>query len=125
MSILAIALATTATALAQNPWSTLPVSSAETTVPGILGSLNDAGFALASMAAVVSVASLVVRYRRSLGVERSQIRWIALGGGVYVFSLVVGGNSPLSPIVDAAGGLVAQSALVAAYGIAITKGVSG
>ena len=120
-SILAIALATTATAIAQNPWSTLPISSAESTVPGILGSLNDAGFALASMAAVVSVASLVVRYRRSLGVERSQIRWIALGGGIYVFALIFGGNFRGTPVEDALGGLVAQSALVVSYGIAITR----
>lgn len=120
-SILAIALATAATAIAQNPWSTLPISSAEGTVPGILGSLNDAGFLLASLSAVVSVASLVVRYRRSLGVERSQIRWIAVGGGIYVFALIVGGNLPGSPVEDALGGLVAQSALVVSYGIAITK----
>ncbi len=120
-SILAIALATMATAIAQNPWSTLPISSAENTVPGILGSLNDAGFLLASIAAVVSVASLFVRYRRSLGVERSQIRWIALGGGVYVIGLIVGDSFPASPNVDALGGLVFQSALVVSYGIAITK----
>ncbi len=111
----------TATAVAQNPWSTLPVSSAETTVPGILGSLNDAGFALASMAAVASVASLVVRYRRSLGVETQpdsldRVRWRRL-------CLLARGRWQLPgvPIVDAAGGLVAQSALVASYGIAITK----
>ncbi|MCJ7779743.1 MAG: histidine kinase [Acidimicrobiia bacterium] len=120
-SILAIALATTSTAIAQNPWSTLPISSAENTVPGVLGSLNDAGFALASMAAVVAIASLVVRYRRSLGIERSQIRWIALGGGIYAAALIIGGNFPGSPGIDALGGLVAQSALVASYGIAITK----
>jgi signal transduction histidine kinase len=120
-SIFAIALATTATAIAQNPWSTLPISSAETTVPGILGSLNDAGFGLASLAAVVSIASLVARYRSSEGIERNQIRWIALGGGFYTAVLVIGGNLSGSPIVDALGGLVAQSALVVSYGIAITK----
>lgn len=120
-SILAIVLATTATVIAQNPWSTLPISSAENTVPGILGSLNDAGYAFASMAAVVSITSLVVRYRRSLGIERSQIRWIALGGGIYAMALIVGGNFPGSSGVDALGGLVAQSALVVSYGIAITK----
>jgi len=119
--ILAITLASTATALAQNPWSTLPISSAEGTVPGILGSLNDTGFLLASMAAVASIASLVVRYRRSVGVERSQIRWIAFGGAVYAFALMFGDSVQATPVVDALVGLGVQSALVVSYGIAITK----
>ncbi len=120
-SILAITLASTATALAQNPWSTLPISSGESTVPGTLGSLNDAGFLLASIAAVVSIASLVVRYRRSVGVERSQIRWIAFGGAVYVVALMFGDNIQGTPVVDALFGLGVQVALVASYGIAITR----
>ncbi|MDH5423143.1 MAG: histidine kinase, partial [Acidimicrobiia bacterium] len=120
-SVSAIALASTATAFAQSPWSTLPINSGGYTVPGILGLLNDAGFTLAAIAAVVSVASLVVRYRRSMGVARSQIRWIALGGGIYVLALIVGGNFSGPPAYEALGGLFAQSALVASYGIAITR----
>jgi signal transduction histidine kinase len=120
-SIVAITTATVATAIVQNPWSTLPITSGEGTVPGFLGSLNDVGFALASLTAVLSVASLVVRYRGSAGVEQSQIRWIAFGGAVYVSALIIGGNlDGASPLV-AIGGVLAASTLVVSYGISILK----
>ena len=123
-SVLAIALGAAAAALSGNPWSTVPIRASESTVPGILGSLITAGFLLASLSAVVSVVSLVVRYRRSSGVARSQIRWIALGGAFLVAFIFVmpsfeteGPSSIGSELIGAA----AISMLMASYGIAITK----
>jgi hypothetical protein len=41
------------------------------------------------LAIVLSVASLIVRYRRSSGIERRQIRWIAFGGAVFGSSTLI------------------------------------
>ncbi|MDH5372666.1 MAG: histidine kinase, partial [Acidimicrobiia bacterium] len=123
-SVLAIALGAAAAALSGNPWSTVPIRASESTVPGTLGSLMTAGFLLASLSAVVSVVSLVVRYRRSSGMARSQIRWIALGGAFLVAFIFVmpsfeteGPSSISSELI----GAVAILMLMASYGIAITK----
>jgi len=58
-------------------------------VEGALGVIAGLGGASIVITAVLSVASLVVRYRRSAGVERRQIRWIAVGGAVFVSSTLV------------------------------------
>jgi two-component system, NarL family, sensor kinase len=54
------------------------------------------GTALAGVAGVVAavgvvliITSLVLRYRRSSGVERAQIRWVAVGGGAFAASQLV------------------------------------
>jgi signal transduction histidine kinase len=123
-SVTAIAVATVATALAQNPWSTLPVSAAESTIDTPIGWWIDVGMGLALVSGMVSAASLVRRYRRSSGVTKGQIRWIAWGGGIVVLLFV------LSPIIDGAGattatgalvGVLGSSVIMAAYGIAITR----
>ncbi len=44
---------------------------------------------LAMLAVVISVAAIVVRYRRSSGVTRHQIRWIAWGGAFLAASMFV------------------------------------
>ena len=44
--------------------------------------------------------------------ERSQIRWIAFGGAVYVVALMFGDNIQGTPVVDALFGLGVQVALV-------------
>ncbi|MFC2176804.1 sensor histidine kinase [Actinomycetota bacterium] len=123
-SVASIAAATIATAVAQNPWSTKPISSAEDTIQGTLGAIIDVAFLMAALGAVVSVASLVVRYRRSSGDTRSQIRWIGWAGAIVIFFML------LSPLLEEPGpsslrgsllGLVIQTILMAAYGIAIMK----
>ena len=123
-SVSAIVLGGVAAAISGNPWSTVPIWSSESTVPGVLGSLMSAGFILASISAIVSVVSLAVRYRRSSGVARSQIRWIALGGALLVaFIFVVPNFETGGPATSGSEfiGVVAMSALMASYGIAITK----
>jgi signal transduction histidine kinase len=123
-SVTAIVVGAVAAAISGNPWSTVPIRSSESTVPGVLGSLMTAGFVFGSMSAIASVASLVVRYRRSSGVARSQIRWIALGGAFLVaFIFVVPNFETEGPATSGSEliGVVAMSALMASYGIAITK----
>ncbi len=56
---------------------------------GALGVVAALGGTSIVAAAVLSGASLVVRYRRSSGVERRQIRWIAVGGAVFASSTLV------------------------------------
>ena len=58
---------------------------------------------------VVGVAGLVIRYRRSTGHERAQLRWVALGGVAFVVIYVVtlpagsvfGENSPAATAITA------------------------
>ena len=64
-------------------------------------------FLLVILSFVVSVASLVLRYRRSGARERAQLRWVASGGavflGVYLAALpFTGGDSGLSTTVTVA-----------------------
>ena len=50
-----------------------------------------AGFALAVAVVVVGVASLLLRFRRAGGVERQQLRWVALAAVVMVLLMVAVG----------------------------------
>ena len=121
-SVFSMTVASVATAIAQHPRSALPVNSG--TYPGVLGVLNDTSFLLASVSALVSVASLVVRYRRSTGVIRSQIRWIALGGAVFAAALILGPQFDQGGSTSVVSGLLGVgtfSLLVVSFGIAIMK----
>ena len=121
-SVGAITVSSVATAVNLNPWSTLAIRTADTTAQGLLGVVNDSAFLLASISALVSVASLVVRYRRSAGVTRSQIRWIAFGGAVFAASLIVGPMvESTSGAIEALGGVFFESLLIGAFGIAIAR----
>ncbi len=123
-SVSAIVLGAAAAAVSGSPWSTVRIRSSESTVPGVVGSLMTAGFLLAALSAILSVVSLAVRYRRSSGVARSQIRWIALGGAFLVtFIFVLPGFETEGPSTSSSEliGVVAMSALMTSYGIAITK----
>jgi signal transduction histidine kinase len=76
-------------------------------------------------AIVLSIASLIVRYRRSSGIERRQIRWIAAGGAMFGASILVW----VWAIVDLdvvervfwSASLVTFPALLAAYAVAILR----
>lgn len=123
-SAIAIGVTTLATAVVHNPWSALPVSAAENTVDSPAGLLIDMAFLLSSLAAVASAASLLVRYRRSAGPTRGQIRWIGWGGALYILTLTVGGT-----LEDSVGdgvpadllGVGAFAVLIVCWGVAITK----
>ena len=121
---LAITMSAVAAAISGNPWSTQLIRSAEAEVDGLLGLMIGAGFVLALASSIVSVGSLIVRYRRSDGVARSQIRWIAFGGATIVAFLL------LSPTLETTGpgtlaseavGVAMMAVLMTCYGIAITR----
>lgn len=114
-------------ALDQNPWSNTPIGSfGESMDSGLTTLLVEGGWMLATAMALVSAASLVVRYRRSTGEVRSQIGWIAWGGSFYVVLFFVGGMLFEGLVVAdrAVNQLILvglQSILLASYGVAITK----
>jgi len=121
-SVSSITVASVASAFAQHPRSNLPINSG--TYPGVLGALNDTSFLLASLSALVSVASLVVRYRRSTGAIRNQIRWIASGGAAFAAALMLGPQFDQGGPTSLASGLLgigAFSLLMVSFGIAIMK----
>ncbi len=60
-----------------------------------LGTLADVSFWVWGAAALAAIASLVVRYRRSHGIERMQLRWVATAGCLLLLSFVA--NAALSP----------------------------
>jgi hypothetical protein len=55
---------------------------------GAVLAADQAGFAAAAVAVVVGAASLLVRFRRARGIERQQLRWVALAAAVV--ALLVG-----------------------------------
>jgi len=67
-----------------------------------------------------AVASLVVRYRRSQGDEREQIRWLMLAGGVTVFWFLLPLNHGVGGWADAVQGFV-LTLIPISVGIAILK----
>lgn len=58
-------------------------------IEGVLAVLASAGGISIGTAIVLSIASLIVRYHGSLGEERRQIRWIAVGGAVFGSSMMI------------------------------------
>jgi signal transduction histidine kinase len=107
------------------PSSTVPLSSAAQPEAGTAGQLAEVFLLLALLGAVLSVTALVVRYRRSSGVTRHQIRWIAWGGTFLVTTLVVSSivegitaePGPVSSYLTLAG----EALLILSFAVAITK----
>lgn len=64
-----------------------PVQSSDPTVQLILG-VQFIGLLLLAVSALLSVAGMIVRFRRSSGVERAQLKWFAAAGSVEVVSLM-------------------------------------
>jgi len=59
-----------------------------TAVLGFLGALTNVGLLLLLASSACSVAGLVIRFRRSTGVERAQLKWFAAAGVVEIALLV-------------------------------------
>jgi hypothetical protein len=51
--------------------------------------LQGLGLVLAALAALASVAALIVRFRRSRGVERRQLQWFTFAGAIEVTAIAV------------------------------------
>ncbi len=91
----------------------------------IAGALLVVGLLLSALAALLSVAGLIVRFRRSSGVERQQLKWFTFGGAIeiVVFAVtpfLVELDPSFLPVIIVAGALVAPLLPVAA-GIAVLR----
>jgi len=73
--------------------------------------------------ALIASAALVVRFRRSRGVEREQLKWLTYTAAITVGLLLIGFLSPRGTIADLAQGaaVVAIGLLPVAIGIAVTR----
>jgi hypothetical protein len=84
-------------------------------VEGAAGDVFEAflelGFAIFALAAIGSVASLVVRFRRSHGVERQQLKWMAAAAALVVAAWLV--NAFFDQVLDAEISLILPLALLA------------
>jgi hypothetical protein len=95
-------------------------------LPAALAPLCDALLVLGNIgmlaAVVLGAVSLVVRYRRGDGIERAQIRWIALSGSFVAVAFTVA-SLQLSPFSDRAWelGFGFLSCLPIAIGFAVTR----
>jgi len=75
----AIAIALIVIPLVISLWLEGPVVPEEE-LPGLLGAIALAGFPLMLLCGLASVISLMVRFRRSRGVERQQLKWFTYAG---------------------------------------------
>jgi hypothetical protein len=86
---------------------------------GIAGLVNLIGIVMYAAFAFAAVVRQIVRYRRSTGVERQQLKWLLSGGAVAVIGLVIAtqasNSSPFS------GFFVAVVALPVSMGVAILR----
>jgi hypothetical protein len=86
-SLLVVGSAFAPGSLENYPWADNPLG-----IEGFPGkTLAGIGFFGCVLAALAAIASLVVRYRRSHGVERQQLKWMTAAGALLVLSFVAGG----------------------------------
>ena len=118
LSVAMLALAVVGTVWEYRPSSTVPYDAPDSPV-------DDAGLALAMIAVASSLAALVVRYRRSSGVTRHQIRWIAWGGAflaaTFVLLFTVEEISSEESALTIWLLLAAEALLILSFAVAITK----
>lgn len=86
-------------------------------LPGLLAPVAPLTVLLGTLA---GVAALVVRYRPSSGVERQQLRWVALGGGCALLGIAASAPAPDQPV-GLVAGVVAANALPVAIGVAVLR----
>src|SRR5207247_2433540 len=87
----------------------------------VLKALRSAALPLLVITALLSTASLVVRFRHSHGEERQQLKWVAVAGAVAIAGWIIG--AALDSLFSEGGILVSISlmAFPIAVGIAVLK----
>ena len=122
----AVVVATLGLAVLFHPWSTAPLDTYDSSP----GSAVELAVYVVMLSALVSTASLVVRYRQSSAVVRRQIGWIAVGGSVYAIAQVVrfaiwggvgSGTDETFGSVTSLLGLIPLTLLILSFWVAITK----
>jgi hypothetical protein len=83
------------------------------------GFVNWVGFALWAASALAAVASMIVRFRRSHGVERQQLKWFTTAAALLLCSFVL--SFALAPVIgeDASWGFIALGLLGVDLAVAI------
>ena len=88
-----------------------------------LTAVSEISAAVMLLMAPAAVASLVVRYRRSRGIERLQLRWVLAGGCLLISAFVFGAS--IGPLLDEAVGyallLVGLLAVAASIAVAMLR----
>ncbi|HEY6680663.1 MAG TPA: GAF domain-containing sensor histidine kinase [Actinomycetota bacterium] len=104
---------------ANNERATNPFAAPASIVSAVTAARIALSFVMIGLMAA-TVASLLIRYRRSLGDEREQIRWLMLAGGVTVFWFVLPLNHGVGGWADFLQGFV-LALIPIAIGVAILK----
>ena len=85
------------------------------------GALFVSGFSLVAVSLLAALVSVVIRFRRSRGVERLQMKWIALGSAALAIGLPLGGAlwwvAPVTHVIPA----LVLTAWPIAIGVAILR----
>lgn len=103
-------------AWAARPWSTGPyLGDIDEPTPLTIAALLAISALLVCV--VASLVSLIMRFRRSSGIERQQFRWMVWGFSIFVIGAVI----PFSGVVARGVSFVTGLILAASYGIAITR----
>ena len=66
----------------------------------IISVVENVGMSLLMVAVLASLASLVVRFRRSRGVERQQLKWFAYSAALLTMSIMLGLLSNFAPVLE-------------------------
>ena len=127
--IAVVVVATLGNIVLFHPWTTEQIN----TYHGTVGKFVELLMFPVLFGTLVSVASLVVRYRRSSAIVRRQIGWIAVGGSVYAIAQLVRyaiwggvgdeGNSTQESFAGLTSllGLIPLALLILSFWVAITK----
>jgi hypothetical protein len=87
----------------------------------VADALQKAGVVILAAAAVASLASLVLRWRRTSGIERAQLKWLALAVMIEIPIVFAATNPDLDPRLGATIALCSTPLIPAAIGIAILR----
>lgn len=92
-------------------------------IPGLelLSLVASAGLLLVVVAVVLAAASLVVRWRRSTGVERLQLRWVVFAVAVTAVVVLAGLPTPSGSAVELLGLLMVLGGIPASIGVAVVR----